>query len=139
MDHLAILSKKRKLLSKVISGEKTVESRWYKFRKTPYRNISEGDAVYFKESGEPVTVKAKASRVLFFDNLNPDKVKGILSNYGRQICVPLSYASELEGKRFCTLVFLDHVEEIAPFKIDKSGYGLMAAWITVEDIGSIKK
>ena len=60
MDHLAILAKKRNLLPKIISGEKTIESRWYKFKKTPYNNISIGDTVYFKDSGEPANVKARA-------------------------------------------------------------------------------
>jgi len=139
MDHLAILSKKGKLLAKILSGEKTVESRWYKFRKTPYDNISIGDKVYFKESGDPVTAKAKVSKVLFFDNLDKKKIKDILRNYGKEICIPLSYAEELVGKNFCTLVFIEDVQSIDSFYIDKTGFGLMAAWITVEDINSIRK
>lgn len=138
MDHLAILAKKRKLLSKIISGEKTVESRWYKFKRTPYDNISAGDMVYFKDSGDPATVKAKVSKVLFFQDLNLEKIKEILEKYGKNIGIPSSYAPELAGKNFCTLIFLNEVEEIKPFQIDKTGYGLMAAWITIDDIRRIK-
>lgn len=138
MEHLAILAKKRKLLSKIISGEKTIESRWYKFKKTPYKNISVNDVVYFKESGEPVTVKAKVSKVLFFDNLNEEKVKEILKMYGERIGVPMSYSEQIIGKKYCTLVFIDEAQLVEPFKIDKTGYGLMAAWITLDNINSIK-
>jgi ASC-1-like (ASCH) protein len=127
MDHLAILSKEKKLLAKIISGEKTIESRWYKFKKTPYMNIKVDDTVYFKESGEPVTVSSKVSKVLFFNSLDRDKIISILKDYGKDICVPLSYAEKLEGKNFCTLVFLKDVKMITPFHIDKKGYGLMAA------------
>lgn len=139
MEHLAILAKKGKLLSKILSGEKIIESRWYKFKKTPYQNISVNDVIYFKESGDPVTVKAKVSEVLFFDELNEKKIKEILTEYGEKICVSLSYTEKLEGKNFCTLIFIHEVQSVKPFDIDKTGYGLMAAWITVEDINSIKK
>ncbi|MFO7710737.1 MAG: ASCH domain-containing protein [Candidatus Woesearchaeota archaeon] len=137
MEHLAILSKERKLLAKILSGEKTIESRWYKSRKTPYRNISINDIIYFKESGEPVRAKARVSKVLFFDGLNEYKILKILEEYGERICVPISYAEKLSGKNFCTLVFIDKVQSVVPFNIDKTGYGLMAAWISVNDICSI--
>ncbi len=139
MNHLAILSKERKLLAKIISGEKTIESRWYKFKRTPYQNISAGEIIYFKESGMPVTARAKVSRVLFFDSLNPEKVTRILEEYGKQIGISVSHAQDLAGKNFCTLIFLEDVEQIEPFDIDKKGYGLMSAWITVENINSLKR
>ncbi|MFH1637698.1 MAG: ASCH domain-containing protein [Candidatus Woesearchaeota archaeon] len=139
MDHLAILSKKMKLLSKIISGEKTIESRWYKFRKTPYNNISVGDTVYFKESGDPVTVIANVTKALFFNNLDDEKIRKILKEYGKGICVPVSYSSKLSGKKFCTLVFIDSVQVVKPFNIEKKGFGIMAAWITVDSIKKLQK
>lgn len=139
MEHLAILAKKRKLLEKILSGEKTIESRWYKFKKTPYQNISINDVIYFKESGDPVTIKARVSNVLFFDNLDRNKIRDILKKYGKKICVPLSYSEKLVGKNFCTLVFIDNIQKIKPFDVDKTGYGIMAAWITVNSIDSIRK
>ena len=75
MEHIAILSKKRKILDKIISGEKIIESRWYKFKKTPFEVISAGETVYFKESGEPVSAKAKVQKALFFKDLNLEKIK----------------------------------------------------------------
>ena len=75
MDHLAILDKKRKLLQKIISGEKTIESRWYKTKRTPWNNIKQGDMIYFKDCGELITAKAKVETTLFFDDLNKEKVE----------------------------------------------------------------
>lgn len=138
MDHLAILSAESKLLAKILSGEKTIESRWYRYPKTPYHNIKTGETVYFKESGKPVTVKAKVNRVLFFEDLE-DNIINLLTEYGARIGVPLSYADRLKDKRYCTLIFLEKVEKVSPFQIDKTGYGNMTAWITVESIEEIRK
>lgn len=138
MDHLAILSKKGKLLKKIISGEKTIESRWYKFKKTPYQNITTNDIVYFKESGEPVTVKSRVRKVLFFDHLDDYKIKQIFKKYAKQIGVTESYADEIKNKNFCTLVFFEDIQIIDSFNIDKTGFGLMSAWLTLEDIYKIK-
>lgn len=138
MEHLAILSKKRELLSKILSGKKTIESRWYKFKRTPYRMIKEGEIVYFKESGEPITVKSVVERVLFFDNLNEYKIKKILRKYGKRIGIDKSEIENKIDKNYCTLIFLKDVKKITPFKIDKTGYGLMSAWIYVDDINKLK-
>jgi hypothetical protein len=37
------------------------------------------------------------------------------------------------------LIFLSNPVAVVPFDIDKTGFGNMAAWITVEDINKIKK
>ncbi len=139
MDHLAILDKKRKLLEKIASGEKTIESRWYQFKRTPYQKIKTGETIYFKDSGEAVSVRAKVSNVLFFDHLDENKIKRIITQYGDRIGISLSSVERLIGKNFCTLIFLENVERITPFNIDKKGYGMMAAWITLDDIEKIKK
>ncbi len=138
MEHIAILSKKRKILDKIISGEKTIESRWYKFKKTPFEAISAGEIIYFKESGEPVSAKAKVQKALFFKDLNLEKIKEILLEHGKGICMDISYAENIQDKRFCTLVFLEDVQKTEPFAINKKGFGLMAAWITTKDIAKLK-
>jgi S-adenosylmethionine:tRNA-ribosyltransferase-isomerase (queuine synthetase) len=138
MHHLAILSKKKKLLQKIINKEKTIESRWYKFKRTPYKNIKINDTIFFKESGCPVTAKCRVSKVLFFDNLDENKILEILNKYGKQIGVNTSYTKEIKEKKYCTLIFLKDVEQIPEFKINKKGYGLMSAWITLSDINTIK-
>ena len=139
MHHIAILNKKLNLLPKILSGEKTIESRWYKFKKAPYEAIKAGDIVFFKNAGEPVTVKSSVKKAIFFDNLNNAKIKDILQQYGEKIGVPISYAKKIADKKYCILVFLSNVKRIKSFNIDKTGYGNMAAWLTVEDIKKIKK
>ena len=137
MDHLAIL--KKRWLEKILSGEKTIESGWYKQRRTPYQKIAKGDIIYFKESGKPVTTKATVQEALFFDALTEEKLKDILQTYGKQIGMTFDAIPSLLNKSYCTLVVLQNVEKIDSFTINKKGFGNMAAWITVEDIDQIKK
>lgn len=139
MEHLAILSKKLKLLNKIISGEKKIESRWYKFKKPPIGCISRGDVIYFKESGEKISVKAEVENVLIFKELTQEKIKEILKKYGKSICVDTSYIEKIKDKKFCALIFLCNVQKIEPFEINKKGYGMMSAWVSIENIEKIKK
>jgi len=73
MHHLAIMKKSMKLLPKIISGEKTIESRWYTTRRAPWNRITANDTVYFKNTGEPVIVSARVAKVIFHENLNQKK------------------------------------------------------------------
>ena len=139
MEHLAILSKKRKLIDKILSGEKKIESRWYKFKRHPFGSIFKGDIIYFKESGEPVSVKAKVEKIQTYDNLNLDLITGIIKKYGGDIGIDLSFIQEVKDKRFCILIYLDDVQKIEPFEINKKGYGMMNAWISIDDINKLRR
>lgn len=143
MEHVAILDGKRKLLKKILQKEKRIESRWYVHKKAPYQQVKEGEIIYFKETGKSITAKARVSKVLFFDTLTPQKVKGILEKYGKDIGFDNTAKKiafeKYKNKKYCTLIFLKNVEEIGAIAIDKMGYGLMCAWITIENIDKIRK
>ena len=143
MDHVAIMKKSWGLTGKILTGEKTVESRWYKTKHSPWDRIKPGDTVYFKDSGEPVSIKAKVTKVLQLDNLIPEKTKEILSKYGKADLGTSDIMPEIKryvsGKKYCILVFFNNVEKIKPFNIDKTGFGSMSAWITVDKVEKIIK
>lgn len=140
MDHLAILSKSSDFLEKIKSGEKTVESRWYKTRRNPWNGAESGDSVYFKDSGCPVTLKGDIRRVLQYGDLTAAKIDDILSEFGSEIGIEdiQAFSKRVNDKNYCILIFLENIEEVDPFPIDKSGFGIMTAWITVESIDEIK-
>ena len=90
MDHVAILRKANikkgdNLLLDILNGEKTIESRWYVNRISPWNRIKKGNTVYFKESGSPVRAKARVLKVIQYNNLNLKKIKEIINKFGRQI------------------------------------------------------
>lgn len=143
MDHLAIMKKSWKLTGKILSGDKTIESRWYLSRYPPWDRIASGDIVYFKDSGDPVTLKAEVEKVLQFSELTPKRVNEILHEYGDGNGLGIAelpmYYNRFKDKRYCILVFLKNPRKIEPFEIDKTGFGMMSAWICVDDINKIKK
>jgi len=143
MEHIAIMKKSWGLTEKILTGEKTVESRWYKSKYAPWDKIKPGDIIYFKDSGEPVSVKAKVVKVLQFDNLTAEKTKQILSEYGKADLGMSHIMPEIKeyvtGKNYCILVFFNNVVKIEPFDIDKTGFGAMSAWISVDSINQLKK
>lgn len=143
MDHLAIMRKSWGLTQKIISGEKRIESRWYKSKYPPWDKIKAGDVVYFKNSGEPVKIKSRVERVVQFSDLTPGKVKKILEEYGELDGIEKgkvqSFFEIFKDKKYCILIFLKNASEIKPFEIDKSGFGSMSSWITINNIEKIRK
>ena len=107
MQHIAILKKSWELIDKIVSGEKKIESRWYKNKSAPWEKIKEGEVIYFKNSGEAVTVKAEVEKVLQFSDLGPRKVKVLLDRYGRDIGIKAEeFYPQLKDKNYCLLIFL---------------------------------
>jgi ASC-1-like (ASCH) protein len=142
MDHIAIMKKSWGLTDKILDGQKKIESRWYAVKYRPWDGIKKGDTVYFKDSGEPVKIKAGVEKVIQFENLNSKKVAEILEIYGRDDGIEKNKTSEFfkmfKNKKYCILVFLENPIAVKPFEIDKTGFGIMSAWITVDDINQIK-
>lgn len=143
MHHIAIMRKSWGLLPKILTGEKIIESRWYKNRYSPWDRIKKGDIVYFKDSGEPVTIKAEVSKVIQYPNLTPAKIKWILQKYGVKDGLGIDelgkYYQRFKDRKYCLLIFLENSQRIKPFDINKTGYGNMAAWIVVDGINRIRK
>ena len=142
MEHLAIMRKSWGLTKKILSGEKKIESRWYKSKYPPWNKIKSGEIVYFKDSGESVSIKVEVEKVLQFSELTPDKVKQILDEYGKEDGIAMDeipkFFEMFKDKRYCMLIFLKNPQRIEPFKIDKKGFGNMSAWITIESVEKIK-
>jgi ASC-1-like (ASCH) protein len=143
MEHLAVMRKSWGLTQKILNGQKKIESRWYSVKYRPWDRIKAGETIYFKDSGEPIKLKAEVSKVMQFANLTPNRVKEILNEYGgdnglEKDKIP-EFFKRFKGKKYCMLIFLKNPQEIEPFEIDKSGFSAMSAWITVENISKIKR
>ena len=146
MEHIAIMKKSWGLLPKIISGEKTIESRWYKTKCEAWGRVKPGDTVYFKDSGESVSLRAKVAKVIEFSGLTPSKVREILKKYGGNPSAgggiglgDFDYFYDwVKNKKYCVLIFLKDIKSIKPFKINKAGFGSARAWITIKNIKGIK-
>lgn len=130
-----------KLLPKIISGEKRIETRWYATKHAPWGKIAKGDTVYFKDAGKAVTVRARVADVLAVADLTQEKARDLVDKYQTWMRLLNPKVEEwVDEKRYAILVFLEAVEVLPePFFIDKRGFGMAAAWLCIEDIETIKK
>ena len=142
MVHIAIMKKSWGLIDKILSGEKTIESRWYKNRCRPWEEIEVGDTIYFKDSPGPVRAKAVVDKVIQFTDLNAKKRDKILAQYGKSVLGtggnPEDIKSHFKDKRYCILVFFNKARKVTPFNINKTGFGTQSAWLIVDNINKIK-
>lgn len=131
------------LTDKILTGQKKIESRWYSVKYKPWDKIKKGETVYFKNSGELVSIKAKVGKVMQFSGLTPKKVKVILNKYAKADGIEKEKIPEFfkrfKDKKYCILIFLKNPAKVKPFEINKAGFGAMSAWITVDKISKIKK
>lgn len=143
MDHVAIMKKSWKLTDKILSGEKKIESRWHMQKCKPWDCIKSGERVYFKDSGEPVTLMAEVLRVMQFSDLNPKKIKEIFGKHRKADGIAKDkvdgFLKIFKNKKYCILIFLKNPKKVKPFEISKKGFGAMSAWITISNINKIKK
>lgn len=141
MEHVAIMKKSWGLTAKILRGEKKIESRWYLKRRSPWDKIKKDETVYFKDSGEPVSVRAQVDRVMQIDALTPSRVGEILNKYGDEDGLAREdipeFFKRFKDKKYCLLVFLKNPQRIKPFNINKAGFGTMSAWITTENVSKI--
>ena len=142
MDHVAIMNKKLGLIDHILSGQKTIETRWYKNKSAPYDKITSGDTIYFKNSGGPVCASAKVCRVEQFSNLNIKLVQKIVDQYGAKGLIDIqnkNVASWAQDKRYAILIWLKDTKNLEPFLINKKGFGFGCAWITINNIDTIRE
>ena len=121
MYHVAILKKSWHLGEKIANGKKIVESRWYKTKHTPWDKIRTGDVIFFKESGDPVRLKATAKKVdqnkvlnnkyalelmnkYKVADLGTEEISGVIRNY-------------ITDKNYAIFVSVESVGEIIPFPL----------------------
>ncbi|MBI4895137.1 MAG: hypothetical protein HY831_01460 [Candidatus Aenigmarchaeota archaeon] len=135
------MNKKWKLIDKILSGKKTIESRWYISKRAPWNRIKRGDIVYFKDSSCPVTAMAYVEDVKQVSDLDSDKIKLIVGEYGGEGKICLTNIENsikwVSGKRYCVLIFLKDPRKVKPFNIDKKGFGNACAWICVNDVRTL--
>ncbi|HLC44092.1 MAG TPA: hypothetical protein VJK08_03135 [Patescibacteria group bacterium] len=142
-DHVAIMRPSLGLLEKIVIGEKTIESRWYLQRSAPWDEISAGDTIYFKNAGEPISIRADVAEIQQFDRLNSLKIRQILDEFGLRLGYSRSeladYFSQIKDKKYCIIIFLQNILKVKLFDINKKGFGTMSAWLVVDNIDKIKK
>lgn len=143
VDHYAVMQ--GPWLDYIIHGIKTIESRWTKTRKTPYKMAKAGDTIYFQQAGKKVSLRAGIVKVDCFDRKTDEELfltcfNEQWQNIGFTTCKEATaFLDDCKDIRYVTFVYLGKPEHIEPFSVNKTGYGVRAAWITIDDINKIKR
>jgi len=114
--HLAIFAEP--FLSKVLSGEKTIESRFSRNRCAPYGEIGDGDIILLKEIAGPICGLALARRSWCYD-LATEPIERIRIQFGAGIAAADDFWEAREDALYATLVELEAPIAIGPVACDK--------------------
>ena len=123
--HIAIL--KKRYLQLILDGQKSIECRLTKIRRTPYQSIVKGQTIYLKESAGPIRALAQAQKVLFRQDLTPRDIQKLKIKYNQQILGTDQFWQQKENARYATIIWLKNIRPITPKKFTQKG---QAAWIT---------
>ena len=128
MKHLAIF--KGSGAEKILSGEKSIESRFSKSKIPPFGVISSGDLVYIKSSGKDIIGQFRVKKVIFLDGLTLDDVLDVKKRFEKQLSVDESYWKDKENSKFGTLIFIGNSTRFltSPIKIPKKD---LRGWVVL--------
>jgi hypothetical protein len=114
--HLAIFSEP--FLSMVLSGKKTIESRFSRNRCAPYGEVGDGDVILLKEVAGPICGIVLARQFWYFD-LDSEPMSRIRDRFGAEMGVDETFWSTRADSLYATLIKLDSPASIFPLTCDK--------------------
>ncbi len=126
--HLAIFTKG--VGEKILSGEKTMESRFSRRKNPPFGAVAPGDLVYIKPSGGDPIGQFRVQKVFFFDGLSQNDLNNLKKDYGKEITAGEDYWESKKDSRFGTLIFIGEVDPFitSPLKFPKKD---LRGWVVL--------
>jgi hypothetical protein len=139
MDHIVFLDSGARELENLVNGNKSMIIRGGAGRKIPHGRVSEGDVLYFIINNGEGRVRAKGvvSSVLNTERLTVEESFETIIKNQDKLQLPDKQFEKIAGKSFLVLIGIDDIEEIKPFRIDKSGFANVGNWIPVGKIETI--
>ncbi|QQG43120.1 MAG: hypothetical protein HYW45_02865 [Candidatus Daviesbacteria bacterium] len=127
--HLAIFSKD--VGEKILTGQKTMESRFSQSKNAPFQQISTGDLVYIKPSGKEIIGEFRVNKVIFFDGLTPQDLLDIEKRYGAELAVDQTYWANKAASRYGTLIWVGQTQQFltSPVKFPKKD---QRGWVVLD-------
>ena len=134
--HLAIFQPN--WIDLILSGQKTIESRFTKVKCLPFGRVNVGDTVYMKESGGLVRGMFTAKAVETYENLTENDVFEIADTYSEQIFASHRFSEYVDTvicdkwytSKYATLIHIENVSAFEqPFPYHKRD---RRAWVVME-------
>lgn len=116
--NLAIVT--QPFLSWLITGRKTIESRFSINKCSPYHKLKKDDIIFIKDSAKPIIGYTRVKQVEYFSNFdNSLNLSEMSQNYSSQICANDDFWQMRRDKNYATLIWVDKPKLISPTKVDK--------------------
>lgn len=114
----------------VLTGKKTVESRFSSKKSPPFGVISSGDLVYIKPSGKDIIGEFRVKKVIFFDGLTLEDMEMIKKTFGEAIAQSNEYWKDKERSKYATLIFIGNSTRFltSPIKLSKKD---LRGWVVL--------
>lgn len=115
--HLAIFLPP--FLDYIISGQKTIESRFSVTRIPPYMSVAPKDLILLKHSSGAIEAICEVGEAWTYE-LHKDSLKELREQYAARLCATDStFWSARKHSRFVTLMLINGVARIEPLTISK--------------------
>ena len=135
-DHIAELG--RNAIGMILSGKRKITPVFLKKPLAPFKSVNENDVVYLRSVDGYAVAKAIIKRVEHYENLTPEKAEEIINKYRDEIHPDEVMLSNEIYSKYATLIWLDNVQEIPPFRVIMPPNVENTKWITVNDIGKVR-
>lgn len=128
--HIAIM--REPYLTRVLAGEKTIESRFLRVRSVPYDRVSVGDAIGLKRVGGPIVAVAPVTAVRQYDDLTPERIAALVAQFGTDLRLDPDFIAHIRDRRYAVLIWLGTLRRLPTpvyyVKRDRRG------WVTLDHI-----
>jgi ASC-1-like (ASCH) protein len=123
--HLAIMPEV--VIEAILSGKKTIETRFSKHKVVPLGVVSVGDIVYLKPPGKEIVGSFRVKKVFNFEGLSKEDIQDIFEEYADRIFTgddkfDAQFKKDKEDSIYGSLIFISEAERFltSPVKIQKS-------------------
>lgn len=121
------------MIDKILSGEKTLESRWMQQRKAPWNRIAIGDKIFFAEKGY-IRAQAHVKNTIQKEIASDKERREFLKRYASRLGVTTDiFYPNISQSRYVILIELEDIQPTAPRTFSKEGFGPRATWLVFRD------
>jgi hypothetical protein len=132
MKHIAIFV--GDAIEKILSGKKTMESRFSAHKVIPYGEISKDDLILLKKSGGDIVGQVIVDNVLCYDNLKPESISVLHKEYSKELNVNDIFWQKKVKSKYATLIFLKKPQRyVTALKYKKKD---RRPWVIIKKDGS---
>lgn len=116
--HIAIMVEP--YLSLVLSGKKTIESRFSQKKVAPWKCVLPGDAIILKKSGGKIVGVFEASEIKYQEIKQASDILDIKKEYNDRLCIEEAFWKSKENSKYVTLIFISNLCTFEPFSLDST-------------------